>query len=195
MTCFCLQEFIISGLYIWKTIDILKTAFGNTRRIMMQLFAINIVIVMMDIALLVIEYKNYYVWQQGCKVVVYSIKLKLEFAVLGQLIHFVQNRRGTQSGDYSSRNTPGFLEISGSRPSRTNKKGTLRGDVMPMEAVQIERATAVMASEPSPHDETESDEIRVITRIDVESAGMDPRDDRSTDELYGHTVRQLSMSR
>ncbi|KAH7110632.1 hypothetical protein B0J13DRAFT_534496 [Dactylonectria estremocensis] len=198
MTCFCVQEFIISGLYIWKTVDILKTAFGNTRRIIWQLFAINIVIVIMDIALLAIEYKNFYVWQQGCKVVVYSIKLKLEFAVLGQLIHFVQNRQATQSGDPSNRNPTGFVEISRDKPSKSDKMGTLRSrtDTMHLEDLSAERATVVTVPKATPHSEVGRDEICIMARIDVESAdGMDPRDDRSTDELCGHTMLQLSTSR
>ena len=32
------------------------------------------------------------------------------------------------------------------------------------------------------------DEIRVVTRVDDESLNVDPRDDRSTDELYHHTI-------
>lgn len=57
MTGFCIQEFIISGLYLWKTLDILKiqsqtdvpsvlTSEQRGRkpvmRVMLQLFAINV---------------------------------------------------------------------------------------------------------------------------------------------------------
>ncbi|KAF5013372.1 hypothetical protein FDECE_619 [Fusarium decemcellulare] len=188
MTCFCLQEFIISGLYIWKTIGILKTAFGNTRRVLWQLFAINIVIVIMDIALLAIEYKNYFIWEQGVKVVTYSIKLKLEFAVLGELIDFIRHRGGTQSNsnrDY--RNTGAFVELSVHRPGKGDKKNSSnktdverRGD--------LEANTVIVTTKTSPLDEAASDEIRVVTRMDVESLGGDPRDDRSTDELYDHSI-------
>ncbi|KNB17788.1 hypothetical protein FOXG_15993 [Fusarium oxysporum f. sp. lycopersici 4287] len=128
-------ELIISGIYIWKTINILKTALGNTRRILWQLFAINLIIVIMDFTLLIIEYENFYVWEQGIKVVTCSIKLKLEFAVLGELIDFICHRGGTQS---ASNTVP---------------------------------------------DDAASDEIRVVTRVDVESLSTFPRDDQSTDEL------------
>ncbi|KAJ4226943.1 hypothetical protein NW757_014228 [Fusarium falciforme] len=185
MTFFCLQEFIISGLYIWKTIGILKTAFGNTRRILWQLFAINIVIVIMDIALLAIEYKNYFVWEQGVKVVTYSIKLKLEFAVLGELIDFIRHRGGTQSGsnrDY--RNTGAFVELSAHKPGKDKNIATKSGPVRD----DLESNTVVVASKGSRLDDGSGDEIRVVTRVDVESLNVDPRDDRSTDELYDHTI-------
>ncbi|KAF5635975.1 hypothetical protein F52700_5289 [Fusarium sp. NRRL 52700] len=97
MSIFYLQELIISGLYIWKSMEILKTAFGNTKSMLYKLFTINFVIILMDIALLAIEFHDLYVWEQGIKLVTYSIKLKLEFAVLSELIEFVRNRSGTRS--------------------------------------------------------------------------------------------------
>ena len=41
MTIFTVQEFILSGLYIWRTADILKTSNSGRRpkRIMRELFA------------------------------------------------------------------------------------------------------------------------------------------------------------
>ncbi|KIW98697.1 uncharacterized protein Z519_00358 [Cladophialophora bantiana CBS 173.52] len=101
MTGFCLQEFIISGIYLWKTMDIVKaqtqsaTSSINTseqkkkrrvHRVMTQLFVINIVIICLDIALLVIEYKNLHIPEIAFKGFCYSVKLKLEFAVLSKLV-------------------------------------------------------------------------------------------------------------
>lgn len=91
MTGFCLQEFVLSGIYIYETIVLLR---GNPehgrRKIMYQLIAINMIIILMDVALLVVEYKNIYVIETTLKGAIYSIKLKLEFAVLGQLIRLVR---------------------------------------------------------------------------------------------------------
>lgn len=91
MTGFCLQEFILSGIYIYETIVLLRANPERGRRkIMYQLIAINLIIILMDIALLVVEYKNIYVIETTLKGAIYSIKLKLEFAVLGQLIRLVR---------------------------------------------------------------------------------------------------------
>jgi hypothetical protein len=93
MTAFCIQEFIISGLYVDETIKVLKIASdGRTRRTMWQLFIINVVIIVLNIALLVVEYHNLRVYEQVFKGVVYSFKLKLEFAVL---LHIVRDGRGS----------------------------------------------------------------------------------------------------
>ncbi|RHZ65896.1 hypothetical protein CDV55_106376 [Aspergillus turcosus] len=92
MTGFCLQEFLISGLYIWETIRMLRLdPDRGKRKIMYQLVAINLIIILMDLGLLVVEYMNKYIMETMIKGVIYSIKLKLEFAVLGKLVYLVHN--------------------------------------------------------------------------------------------------------
>lgn len=94
MTGFCVQEFIISGLYIWETIKMIRVDRDKMKtRIMYQLVGINAVIICMDLGLLLIEYKEFYSFETMIKGVVYGIKLKLEFAVLGKLIHLVSYQR------------------------------------------------------------------------------------------------------
>ncbi|KAL8853848.1 MAG: hypothetical protein Q9221_001319 [Calogaya cf. arnoldii] len=87
MTAFCIQEFIISGVYVYSTIKLLKPVYhGRTRKVMMQLIWINSIIIAMDVLLLGMEYSSYYQIEATMKSMVYSIKLKLEFAVLNQLM-------------------------------------------------------------------------------------------------------------
>lgn len=51
MTGFTLQELIISGLYVWKTIELLKViSKENTRIMIWQLLAINVIIIAMDVS-------------------------------------------------------------------------------------------------------------------------------------------------
>jgi len=57
---------------------------------MRQLVFINIVIIIMDTALLSIEYASLYLLETVAKGVCYSIKLKLEFAILSRLVKFVE---------------------------------------------------------------------------------------------------------
>jgi hypothetical protein len=47
----------------------------------------------MDVALLGVEFANLYIIEATFKGVVYSIKLKLEFAVLGKLVNFVTSNQ------------------------------------------------------------------------------------------------------
>ena len=87
MTAFCSQEFIISGVYVYSTIRLLKPVYhGRTRKVMTQLIWINLIIIGMDVCLLAMEYSNIYTIEATLKAMVYSIKLKLEFAVLNQLM-------------------------------------------------------------------------------------------------------------
>ncbi|KAJ5691814.1 hypothetical protein N7462_001237 [Penicillium macrosclerotiorum] len=93
---FCTQEFVISGIYISETVKLLRLMPDKNQRrtkIMYELLAINFVIILLDVALLVVEYIGFYSLQTTLKPMVYSIKLKLEFGVLGKLVALVQNHR------------------------------------------------------------------------------------------------------
>ncbi|KAJ5151601.1 hypothetical protein N7492_009896 [Penicillium capsulatum] len=93
---FCAQEFVISGIYILETVKLLRMMPDKDRRrtkLMYELLAINFVIILLDVALLVVEYIGLYALQTTLKPMVYSIKLKLEFGVLGKLVSLVQTHR------------------------------------------------------------------------------------------------------
>ncbi|KAJ6072784.1 hypothetical protein N7467_010869 [Penicillium canescens] len=194
MTFFCLQEFIISGLYIWATVDILRTAFGTKRRFMWQLFSINVLIVIMNVALLAVEYKSYFTWEQGLKVVIYSIKLKLEFAVLNELVKFVQHR-----GDANYRSTSCHITTpvkpSSDQPHTKDKKA--QSASMP-EAIHMEdlqdNAVECLAPDTSNYHESENGQIRVATTTDMEDRALDLGDERNMHHLYDDAIRQISRS-
>lgn len=105
MCGFFIQEIILSSIYILETIRILRTSVqANTKQLMFQLMAINILIIIMDLALLGLECASLYILETTTKPVFYSIKLKLEFAILGKLVHFVgqpQNNYGRASTAFS----------------------------------------------------------------------------------------------
>ena len=91
MTAFCIQEFIISGLYVlevWRLSRIL--VHEKSRRIMWELLVINLVIIALDIALLTLEYLGLSVLEQVFKGTAYSFKLKMELAILGKLVSMAQ---------------------------------------------------------------------------------------------------------
>ena len=90
---FC-QEVILSSIYIVETIKILRNSLQpNTRKTMQQLVFINFVIIVMDLGLLGLEAASLYILETLLKGVIYSIKLKLEFAILGKLVKFVGGTR------------------------------------------------------------------------------------------------------
>lgn len=88
-----IQEMIISGLYIYGTIQMLKlNPVGENRNIILQLFGINLIFILMDIGLITTQYSDLFTYQTTLKGLIYSIKLKLEFAVLSKLVHIVDRR-------------------------------------------------------------------------------------------------------
>ena len=94
MTAFCIQEFIISGVYTREVFRFLNIATQKgVRRTMWELFTINVILVALDIGLLVIEYLNLSVFEISFKGVVYSVKLKMELAILGKLVSMSQSGR------------------------------------------------------------------------------------------------------
>lgn len=87
MTMFSLQEFVISGIYIWATLRFLRPVYRrHVRSVMVRLLWINVAIIVMDLAMLAMEYAGFYLVEAVMKGAIYSVKLKLEFVVLNQLM-------------------------------------------------------------------------------------------------------------
>ncbi|KAJ5373680.1 hypothetical protein N7517_005686 [Penicillium concentricum] len=98
LTGFTIQESLLSTLYVIETVKLLRlgadvTSRPDARTIMYQLIGINCAIIAMDVLLLGLEYADYYAVQITLKGFVYSLKLKLEFAVLGRLVDLIQGSR------------------------------------------------------------------------------------------------------
>lgn len=95
VTWFTAQECFISGVYIWNTAQLIRlspTDDLKRHKILYELLAVNIIVIIMDLALVILQYLNYYFTQVIFKATVYSVKLKLEFAVLGMLVSIVHRR-------------------------------------------------------------------------------------------------------
>lgn len=103
MVGFFIQEVVLSAIYIVETIKTLRTSLQpNIKRTMYQLITINVFIIIMDLALLGIECASLYILETMVKGVVYSIKLKLEFAILGKLVSFATGQRPAAEGGPTS---------------------------------------------------------------------------------------------
>ncbi|KAI3093176.1 hypothetical protein CBS147333_10123 [Penicillium roqueforti] len=86
-TGFCIQDFVICGIYIYEAVGTLKSIIAvrgrDGRNAIIHLLCINTIVVILNVLLLLTEYKLHYV-QVSFKTVVYSVKLKLEVSVLNR---------------------------------------------------------------------------------------------------------------
>ena len=99
VTWFAVQEIIISGIYIRETIRLIRLspdADSRRHKILYELLAINIAAIVMDLSIVSLQYRGLYFTQIMLKPMVYSIKLKLEFAVLGMLVSMVHAHSSNQ---------------------------------------------------------------------------------------------------
>jgi hypothetical protein len=87
LAIFSAQETVISSIYTVQVFRLLAI-FTNTakRKIIYQLLAINALIIAMDVILLGVQFSGNRDVQIPLKGFVYSLKLKIEFAVLGRLV-------------------------------------------------------------------------------------------------------------
>ncbi|CAK46510.1 uncharacterized protein An14g02620 [Aspergillus niger] len=102
---FCAQELLLSGLYIRETARMLRMDSGElSRSVLVQLLLVNVVIIVLDLSVVGIQYAGFFTFQVTFKALVYSIKLKLEYVILGRWIRrdlgsdfgFLVKRDGTQ---------------------------------------------------------------------------------------------------
>lgn len=93
MTLFSVQEIGISAIYLWEVRKFLRNWGEDTRKLMIELIAVNIALILLDVALLSVEFENLYEIETTLKGTVYSIKLKLEIGVLSRMVKVVETRK------------------------------------------------------------------------------------------------------
>ncbi|KAL4863789.1 hypothetical protein BDV12DRAFT_177013 [Aspergillus spectabilis] len=109
VTIFFLQELTISGLYMYEMCRLLYT--GGTlsemhgdagRRFMLHLIYMNVLVIILDVAILVLQFTGRYASQTAAKGFIYSVKLKMEFNILNRLVDVVQRASHERESPYSS---------------------------------------------------------------------------------------------
>lgn len=169
MTGFFLEEIILSTVYINETVKILRQSLRpETKRLMYQLIFINILIILMDMSLLAIEYASLYMLEATVKGFTYSVKLKLEFAILSRLVSFVgghQERRGSVLTARTRSMT--FVDAEKANSAAVQRRET-RTDSSISEFVDLSKATtdyryavATKAPKFARHDEGDIEDIEV----------------------------------
>jgi hypothetical protein len=172
-----IQETILSSIYIIETVRILRTLLRpNTRKILYQLVSINIITIIFGLALLSCEFANLYVIESTFKGVVYSIKLKLEFAVLGKLVQFAT-----------------WTQSESRRPSSCHDVETLQSVMMPTWGLKdLSRqasSTTICIADVTPSDRA----VKPFDHVEVVVASAPRRESDAEARLYKH-YEERSMS-
>lgn len=184
ITIFFIQEVIISGIYVWKTMQLLRSEGNirgrNSRMVMTHLVWVNLMIIALDVTLLAIEYAGYYDIQTTYKAAVYSVKLKMEFSILNRLLDLFQGRIQDSSDDPRSRSNGTAVFAGAIKRSTVGGKSnpTANGTV----AGSVPSASAMGHSAYAKMEDVGADislkDMRVIktTEVRIESAERDISD-------------------
>jgi hypothetical protein len=93
IVAFLSQEAIISFFYMRAAYQYLRSRFvqrGKTRKIMSFLLGVQLVVVIVDLAIIVIDFVGFLELKLFLHSFIYSVKLELEFLVLTQLVELSQ---------------------------------------------------------------------------------------------------------
>jgi hypothetical protein len=212
MCGFCTQELILSGLYIWKALDIIRAAERKrSQRLMWQLFTINVIIVILDIALLTFEFRSLHVIQQTVKGLFYSVKLKMELAILNKLVELSCTNARVSTFTFGDTNdfldpTKTVWDITRFTPAFSSNKFTYPKWKTDLEQSDLQRVES--AYSPKEHDWTRASDTKAVPaetceyfpdviqqvttipdpRLDIRSRGS------ATDLLYADAVRRMAAS-
>jgi hypothetical protein len=97
LTTFATQEAIISAIYIYYAVKLLQAMQNihgqKARKTIWNLIYINLFIIALDITLVSLQYAHFDVLQHFFKACVYSVKLKIEFVVLNQLLELTLSQK------------------------------------------------------------------------------------------------------
>lgn len=113
MTAFSIQEFILAGLYIYEARRVLRPSRefrkAKIQQVMRNLIYVNVLVIILDIAVMCTQYAGLYKVHVVFKAAVYSVKLFVEFFVLNQLTEITSSGifTGASDEDPSSAKTHG----------------------------------------------------------------------------------------
>jgi hypothetical protein len=140
------RETILSFIYISQAVKIMRySQKQGTKAMLRQLLWINAFIIAMDIGLLSVEYASLFWLEVVLKGLLYSIKLKLEFAILNRLVAFTKGRPCVDSSLTIPEDLEHRIPTSESTPNLSNDSYTAgiwslgSSSVVKPDVVHIER--------------------------------------------------------
>ncbi|KAI1397086.1 hypothetical protein F4819DRAFT_473258 [Hypoxylon fuscum] len=101
---FLVQETIISAIYVWGTLQLLKQS-PNTKakNTMAFLIIVQIIVVLADVLVIVLDYLEYLMFKPILQSFVYAFKLQVEFVVLNEFKFIAKGGITGASGSLGAR--------------------------------------------------------------------------------------------
>ncbi|KAJ5086695.1 hypothetical protein NUU61_008002 [Penicillium alfredii] len=98
LIAFSIQEIVLSLIYSWEAVRMLNLRpRGHYKSTLIQLLIVNLAMICMDAAIIGVQYSGYFDIHVTLKAMAYSVKLKLEYAILGKLVHFTEVNCGSST--------------------------------------------------------------------------------------------------
>jgi hypothetical protein len=190
---FCIQDLVICSIYIYHTVLLLKDSRNlhrtGSRKVLVNLLCVNILVVLMNILLLVTEFKLHYI-QVSFKTVAYSIKLKLEFSVLNEVRSFFSNSIYLGASEIDKKP---HQDDTSSSTVRLNRSNAGSGEVRQMSR-RSSGAQAQLEYEGSLH-ETRSDDHQSVNVISPRPSPSEDNSEQTLRDRSGFSsVLELSLS-
>jgi hypothetical protein len=111
---FSIQEIILSIIYSWEAVRLLNLRpRGRYRGTLVQLLIVNVAMIIMDAAIIGVQYSGFFDIHVALKGMVYSVKLKLEYSILGKLVGITENGG---SGSSALTDLSEFVDLSFQNP-------------------------------------------------------------------------------
>lgn len=96
------MECVLSGVYIWSLLGLLSLKSSvRQRRVMLDLIYVNVIILCLDMVVVILIYLNQVGISHPLQTFSYSVKMKLEFVILNQLMAVAA--RGIQRASFAER--------------------------------------------------------------------------------------------
>lgn len=208
LTLFTIQELIISGLYVWKTLAMLRViSKEHTRSMIFQLLVINIIIICMDvsqspacdraetndiqIALILLQFLHFQLYQESVKAFVYSVKLKLEIHILSKLVNVVSTNQSSRAMTLEFIDSSAIAGQARAEIRREMREPQYDGENKgSLQKIDEDTEIGPFDSASSSQQTDEKDEItRVMTNTSVRTSRTKGRE---SDILYADFVRSMN---
>ncbi|KAI1412952.1 hypothetical protein F5Y13DRAFT_162155 [Hypoxylon sp. FL1857] len=88
---FSVQETVISAIYVWGTLQLLKLSLNSKAKTTLAfLIIVQVLVVLADVIVIALDYLEYYTLKAVLHSFVYAFKLQVEFVVLNEFKHIAK---------------------------------------------------------------------------------------------------------